>query len=295
MNAVWLLYDDPDYEVNQSYARLMRERGEERGLNIVTVLLSEIELRMDSNGRPYCLHRGDPACPAAILSRQRSALISRHFELMGVPVFNNALVCEICNDKRITYQFLAGLPMPDTIFLSSGQTEPSSGTVYPVILKPACSHGGDRILLVHNEEEWKNAAAQILPEPALQQTVVTDAGKDLRVYVLHGQILAGVMRTARSGVVSNFKQGGQVQLHELTQEERLLAETVIRRFDQAGAPLQMAGVDLLYDQGHPVLGEVEDVVGSRMLYQTSDLDIVGLYLDGLAAKLHNVNDKSNSL
>ena len=110
MNAVWLLYDDPDYEVNQSYARLMRERGEERGLNIVTVLLSEIELRMDSHGRPYCLHRGDPACPAAILSRQRSALISRHFELMGVPVFNNALVCEICNDKRITYQFLAGLP-----------------------------------------------------------------------------------------------------------------------------------------------------------------------------------------
>ena len=56
-----------------------------------------------------------------------------------------------------------------------------------------------------------------------------------------------------------------------------------------------AGVDLLYDQGHPVLGEVEDVVGSRMLYQTSDLDIVGLYLDGIAAKLHNVNDKSNSL
>ncbi len=45
----------------------------------------------------------------------------------------------------------------------------------------------------------------------------------------------------------------------------------------------MAGVDLLYDQGRPVIGEVEDVVGSRMLYQTSDIDIVSLYLQGLNA------------
>ena len=295
MNVIWLLYDDPDYQVNQSYARLMRERGASRGLNIETVLLSEIRLCMDANGRPYCLHRGIPARPEAVLSRQRSALISRHFERMGVPVFNNALVCEICNDKRITYQFLSGLPMPESVFLSANQTEPPAGTVYPVILKPACSHGGDRILLVHHEEEWKSAAGRILPEPALQQTVVSEAGKDLRVYVLHGRILAGVMRTARTGVVSNFKQGGQVELHELTQEERALAEAVILRFEQAGAPLQMAGVDLLYDHGHPVIGEVEDVVGSRMLYQTSDVDIVGLYLDGIAAILQNGNDKSNSL
>ena len=44
----------------------------------------------------------------------------------------------------------------------------------------------------------------------------------------------------------------------------------------------MAGVDLLYDHGQPVIGEVEDVVGSRMLYKTSDIDIVSLYLQGLS-------------
>ena len=32
----------------------------------------------------------------------------------------------------------------------------------------------------------------------------------------------------------------------------------------------------------PVVNEVEDVVGSRMLYQTSDIDIVSLFLDGLS-------------
>lgn len=150
-------------------------------------------------------------------------------------------------------------------------------------MKPAVSHGGDRVTLVQNAQAWQAAVAAIQPEPVLQQAVVSQPGRDLRVYVLHGRILAGVMRTAREGVVSNFKRGGQAALHPLTPQERALAEAVILRFNRAGAPLHMAGVNLLYDQGRPVIGEVEDVVGSRMLYQTSDIDIVSLYLQGLNA------------
>ena len=282
MKTLWLLYDDIDYAVNQGFARMMKERGEPLGLDVQAVVLSELVLTMDENSQPACLRNGQPVRPDAILSRQRDAFISEHFERMGIPVFNNAKVCRICNDKRVTYQFLQGLPIPRSVFLSPDQKEPPAGTQFPVVVKPACSHGGDRILLVHNAEEWHEAAARILPEPALQQAVVTEAGQDLRVYVLGGKILAGVMRTARSGMVSNFKQGGHVALHELTDAERELAQAVIDRFEQADAPLHMAGVDLLYDHGHPVVGEVEDVVGSRMLYNTSDIDIVALYLQHIA-------------
>jgi len=287
MNTLWLHYDDIDYAVNQGVARMMQERGEPLDLDVQAVVLSELAPGMDENGQPTCLRNGEPARPDAVLSRQRDSLISEHFERMGIPVFNNSQVCRICNDKRITYQFLQGLPIPQTVFLSPTQSAPPAGTQFPVIIKPACSHGGDRILLVHNEAEWQEAAKRILPEPALQQSVVTEAGQDLRVYVLGGKILAGVMRTARTGVVSNFKQGGHVALHELTEAERTLAQAVIDRFEKAGAPLHMAGVDLLYDHGHPVLGEVEDVVGSRMLYNTSDIDIVALYLAHIAKLLND--------
>ena len=287
MKKLWLLYDDCDYAINRTYAQMMQEHGLPLGLQVEAVLLSELTLGMDAGGQPVCLRNGVSALPDAVLSRQRSALISEHFERMGIPVFNNARVCAICNDKRATHQFLQGLPMPQTIFLSPAQAQPPAGTQFPVILKPACSHGGDRVMLVHNEAEWQEAAEQILPEPALQQAVVSDAGRDLRVYVLNGRILAGVMRTAQTGVVSNFKKGGHVALHELTEEERKLAEQVILRFEKAGAPLHMAGVDLLYDHGHPVVGEVEDVVGSRMLYQTSEIDIVQLYLEHIARVLAN--------
>lgn len=285
MKRLWLLYNDPDYWVNREFASLMRKHGLPLGLDIEPVLLSELTLCMDDRGQPLCLRNGMPAHPDAVLSRQRSALISGHLEAMGIPVFNNAKACAICNDKRLTHQFLCGLPMPHSVFLAPEQAAPPPGTRFPVILKPACSHGGDRVQLVGNETEWRAAAARIQPEAALQQSLVSEAGRDLRVYVLFGKILTGVLRTARTGVVSNFKQGGQVRLYEPDMEERALAQAVIRRFEEAGAPLSMAGVDLLSDGCHPVVGEVEDVVGSRMLYQTSHLDIAALYLEGIAARL----------
>ena len=94
-----------------------------------------------------------------------------------------------------------------------------------------------------------------------------------------------MLRTARNGIVSNFKRGGDVRLHTPTAAEAALAQSVIDRFAQAGAELCFAGVDMLYHRGAPVLGEVEDVVGSRMLYKVSDMDIAGMYLDAVAARL----------
>ncbi|HIU08993.1 MAG TPA: ATP-grasp domain-containing protein [Candidatus Limiplasma pullistercoris] len=282
MDALWLLYDEADLALNLGFVELMRDRGHARGLDIVPVTTQELTLGLDASGMPVCLRAGAPARPCALLSRQRDSLISFHFERMGVPVFNSARVCAICNDKRVTHQFLSGLPMPETVFLPAAATEPPPGTRFPVILKPACSHGGDRVTLVRNEREWCEAASAILPQPALQQAVVDGAGQDLRAYVVHGRIVAGVMRTAAHGVVSNFKRGGSVALHALTPQERALAQAVIGRFARAGAPLTLAGVDLMFDRGRPVVNEVEDVVGSRMLYQTSDIDIVSLFLDGIS-------------
>lgn len=285
METIWLLYDDSDFEINRGFAEMLAHRGATRSLALKPVLLSQLTLFMDEVGTPRCLLNGQNACPRAVLSRQRDWLISRHFELMGIPVFNNSLVCRIANDKRITHQFLNGLPMPRTTFLLPCQTGPSYGASFPLILKPASSHGGDRVCLVQNEAEWQAALAAIRPACAIEQDAATESGRDLRVYVVGGRIIAGVLRTAAQGVVSNFKRGGHVALHAITDEERLLVQSVIDRFDRAGAPLVLAGVDLLFHHGRPVIGEVEDVVGSRMLYQTSDIDIASLFLNEIVRLL----------
>ena len=137
MDTLWLLYDEADLAVNLGFVDLMRDRGRVRGLNIVPVTTQELTLGMDASGAPVCLRAGVPARPRAVLSRQRDSLISFHFERMGVPVFNGARVCAICNDKRITHQFLSGLPMPETVFLPAHSLSASTG--YPLSRRPeAC-------------------------------------------------------------------------------------------------------------------------------------------------------------
>lgn len=279
MKKLWLLYADEDYAVNQDFGQLMRQRGQNHGLEIQPVCLSQLELGMTASGQPFCRLNGENAKPNGVISRQRNALISRHLEQMGVPVFNNSRVCALCNDKRRTCQFLQGLPMPETFFPLAGSTPPQT---FPVVVKPACSHGGDRVALAQNADQWQAAMDAISPHPALWQQVVSQAGMDLRIYVVDGRIVTGVMRRARQGIVSNYKLGGMVHLHEPNAPERALAERVIDRFDRAGAHLWFAGIDLLYHCGQPVIGEVEDVVGSRMLYQCSRLDIADMYLDAVS-------------
>ncbi len=282
---LWLLYADEDLAQNRDFAALMARRGAEHGLNIEAVTLSELSLGINANGTPFCIRGGKRVKPDAVLSRQRKFLVSWHFEQMGIRVFNRARACLYCNDKRLTHQLLCGIPMAETLFVPSWMSEPSEGAEYPLIVKPADGHGGESVTLVKNAEEWREAVRRIRPRAVLSQKVVSGAGRDLRVYVLFGQIVAGVMRTAREGVVSNFKLGGDVRLHELTKAEHSLAESVMKRFTEAGAGLDFAGIDMLYEGGVPIVGEVEDVVGSRMLYKVSDIDIVDMYLLRVAEEL----------
>lgn len=287
LKQCWLLYDAPDLAVNRDYAALMQKTGLRYGLAVEAVTLQELTLGMTAAGEPTLLRNRQTAQPDAVLSRMRLDWVSEHLERMGIPVFNNSKVCRICNDKRRTHLFLQGLPMAETVFLENACAG-SVPAAWPRVLKPANGHGGESVQLLESSDAWQaatEAMCQNGPRPALHQAVVSRPGQDLRVYVLFGRILAGVMRTAKEGVVSNFKLGGNVALHPLTEAERTMAQAVIQRFEDAGAPLCMAGVDLLYGEEGPLVSEVEDVVGSRMLYQVSDMDLVDLYLQGIAERI----------
>ena len=285
MKIGWLLYEERDLAVNRDFAAYVESEGAKRGLKIETVRTAQLELGVQAGGRLSIHKDGREAVPDFVISRQRDAFVSTQFEALGVPVFNNARVCALCNDKRVTHQFLTGIPMLKSRFVNHRRAVAPEEEAYPLVVKPACGHGGEHVALVKNEYEWREAVDEILPQDIVEQKVAGTPGRDLRVYVLFGEIVAAVMRTAPKGIVSNFKRGGDVALHTLTEGERALAEKVIARFAQASAPLCLAGVDFLYNQGAPVLGEVEDVVGSRMLYKVSNVDIVTRYLDGISERI----------
>ena len=108
----------------------------------------------------------------------------------------------------------------------------------------------------------------------------SESGKDLRIYVLGGRMIASVMRRGSSDIRANFSLGGEAFLHELNEEERSIAASVIKAL-----PSDLIGIDLIYHNGHPVFNEAEDAVGCRMLYQTTDIDIAEEYMKYIAGRM----------
>ena len=284
--ACWLLYDESDLALNRDYADFFAQTALRYGFAVTTVTREARAPVPDGRGGLLLPPERLQALPkpALVVSRQRDALLSHALERRGVPVYNASRVCALCNDKRETHRFLTarGLPMMPTQPIVPDSPPPRD---YPLVVKPACGHGGDRVRLVDDADAWLSAVADILPQPAIMQPVAKGAGRDMRVYVLFGKIVAGVMRTAKQGIVSNFKRGGDVALHTPDEQERALVLRVLDAFEAEGAPLSYAGVDLLYDRAGVVVGEVEDVVGSRMLYRVGGPDITALYLEGLRERL----------
>lgn len=278
---IWMLYDACDLQVNLPFVALMQKAAADIGMQVEAVTTEELLFRFSDTGIPSGTALSHAPLPDLILSRQRNARISRYFEQMGIPVYNNSRVCDICNHKGATHLFLQGLPMMPTALVPRAQQQPSPFP-FPVVVKPARGHGGQQVCVAEHAEAYQAALMRIAPDDAVVQPVADGAGRDLRLYVLFGKIICGVLRTAQHGIVSNFKLGGSAALHIPTQAELYLGKQVIERFAAHGAPLCLAGIDLLYHEGRIVVNEVEDVVGCRMLYAVSNLDIAALYMHRLA-------------
>ena len=152
---------------------------------------------------------------------------------------------------------------------------------YPVVIKPCCGHGGANVTLIRNDEEYAKARQEIAPDEYVIQPLATTIGRDMRVYIIGNKPIAAVLRTADGDFRSNFSLGGKVEAMTLSEEERTLISRVCEVFDFC-----LAGVDIMYHEGHAVINEIEDVVGCRMLYKTHpDIDVVPLYIDHILKEL----------
>ncbi|MCR5603324.1 MAG: hypothetical protein K6G27_06450 [Lachnospiraceae bacterium] len=153
---------------------------------------------------------------------------------------------------------------------------------YPFVLKPAEGHGGKHVSLINSESELLTAIKGILVDhnrypyrKLIMQRLASVRGRDLRIYFIGGRIVAGMMRTAKNSgdLCANFSLGGNASLHTPHQRERSLAEKLADAL-----PGDYMGVDFVFDKdGEPVFNEFEDVVGARMVYANTDIDMISLF------------------
>lgn len=276
----WLIYDDAGYARNQWFIKRMLDAASDRGLSLAFVRAEELTAGV-RQGRAFVARAGREEFPSYAICRTIDPKLSDVLEKVGTRVFNSAEVSRVCNDKALTYETFSceGVPMPTTVFYRASRFE-ESGVGYPAVFKSPDGHGGSEVFLVENKKEVLTAIQKTQSKEFLLQKVV-QKGVDVRVYLLNGEIVAAVKRTSKTDFRSNYSLGGSVELTEPCEVMRSVCDAVYRKLHPF-----FVGVDFIFDEnGDPLLNEIEDVVGTRMLYRLTDKDVAGIYMDELKKAL----------
>lgn len=258
----WLIYDRAGAERNAWFIHRLIEKAKEYGLDLQLKLSSALDLNSP---------------PAFAIVRTIDCTINLALEAQGVRVFNNYQTAKTANDKWETYQVAKslGIPVMDTALAEDGIGRFS----YPCVLKSREGHGGSEVFLVKNEEEARERflELQAIGKSCILQKKCACAGKDVRVYVIGGEIVAAVLRSSDCDFRSNFSLGGKVEPFAPTLEQRKIVKTLHEHLKT-----DYVGVDFIEDESGWVLNEIEDSAGARMLYSCTEIDIIEKFVFYLA-------------
>ena len=279
MKTIWLIYNEKDASKNSWYIKEYQKEGENLSIQVKLILIERLSFGVGRNGW-YVTYDGiEEKAPVAAIVRTIYPLLSTHLECMGTRVFNRASIAAMCNDKAKTYQALVDLRIPliPTEFVKKTLLrEKLNNHSYPCVVKTVDGHGGSEVYLItkENHDEMIDQINVTTQSDVVLQPLIGKAHKDLRVYVIGQRIIACILRTAKEGFNSNFSLGGEVSSYQLSEKEQELIHTIIREFE-----FDLVGIDFLIDDdGSLIFNEIEDVVGARMLYQCTEINLVREYL-----------------
>jgi len=272
-----IIYERNEVARNRRFIDYWLEAAKERSVEMQLVIVDELSYGV-REGKPFLLHAGRDVTCDFVVMRAKKPLLGYHLESMGIPVFNNARVGEILNDKRKTHALLRDrFPMMDTAFIEDDSPCPFA---FPVVVKSAGGCGGREVKLCADEAAYRDAIAQF-KYSAVVQPLCDAPGKDVRVYMLGKEILQGMQRfSVNDDFRANFGIHRSAKPIDIPDDIRRMALECAEIFD-----FGLVGVDFIFHKGKAVFNEAEDVVGTRMLYQYTDIDIVQVYLDFILGKL----------
>lgn len=290
--TIGLLASDPTLYSN----RRILEAGEERGHKMVFLNIKHCYMKMDAEN-PEIHYRGGKIINYldAVIPRIRPSMtfygcsLIRQFESMGTYTLNSSSAITQSRDKLFALQLLlkSGLDIPVTGFANSPiDTNDLIDMVNgaPLIVKLLEGAQGRGVVLAETRkaaESVINAFKSLQANLLVQEFVKEADGKDLRLFVIDGKIVASIERTAAPGEFrANIHQGGSANLAKVTPEERKLAQKAAKTLD-----LNVAGVDIIRSARGPLLLEVNSSPGLEGIEGATGKDIASLMITAIEKKL----------
>ena len=214
---------------------------------------------------------------------------ARALENKGVRLFNSAKSIELCDDKMLTYLALQGkVNEPLTIsysftYLESEVREEEleyiiSTLSFPLVMKINKHSRGEGVFLVHSKEELKELISKYRTTPHLYQKYISySKGRDTRVIVVGGKVVASMERMNDLDFRSNVEQGGKTHVVELSDYARNIAEKVSKVLG-----LDYCGVDLLTDEkGEVYVCEVNSNAFFKGIESATGVNVARSYVENV--------------
>ncbi len=283
----WIIYRETEADLKpESYEiNCFMDVAADQNINLKVLKPEQFDLIVTREDRKSIFVDGHPVpLPDFVLPRMGAGTtyyalsILRHLEKLGVPCVNSSLGVETVKDKLFTQQILAekNLPVPKTMLMKfpvdAELVENQIG--FPVVIKAISGSQGKGVFLAEKKEHLTDLIHLIeLTNPKfnliLQEFIKSSFGRDLRVFVIGGRVVGCMERIAKDkGFKANFSAGGTVKEHEVTPEIEWLATEASRVLG-----LDIAGVDLLFDDDHFKICEVNSSPGFQGLQSCCNVNI----------------------
>jgi ribosomal protein S6--L-glutamate ligase len=279
---IGLLASNPELYSNK---RIM-EAGEMRGHEMHFLNIKECYMKLDAK-TPEIHYRGGIILNQfdAIIPRIRPSItfygcaLTRQFEALNVFCLNSSTAITQSRDKLFSLQLLlqSGIDIPTTGFANSPlDTNDLIKMVggSPLIVKLLEGTQGKGVVLAETKkaaESVINAFKSLNANILVQEFIKEASGKDLRLFVVDGKVVATIQREAMPGEFrANIHLGGTATVIKPTPEEKKIAIRAAKAMD-----LKVAGVDIIRSSKGPLLLEVNSSPGLEGIENATNKDIAG--------------------
>jgi ribosomal protein S6--L-glutamate ligase len=279
---IGLLASNPELYSNK---RIM-EAGEQRGHEMHFLNLKDCYMKLDAE-TPEIHYRGGRILNDfdAVIPRIRPSMtfygcaLTRHFEALKVFCLNSSMAISQSRDKLYSLQLLlnSGVDIPTTGFANSPlDTNELIKMVggSPLIVKLLEGTQGKGVVLAETKkaaESVINAFKSLNANILVQEFIKEANGKDLRLFVIDGKVVATIQREALPGEFrANIHLGGTASVIKATMEEKKIAIKAAKAMN-----LKVAGVDIIRSSKGPLLLEVNSSPGLEGIEGATNKDIAG--------------------
>lgn len=213
----------------------------------------------------------------------KDVYLARRLEAAGLRLFNSADAVAKCDNKILTAMALDAARVPIPMTFISPKTFEAMGYSrlaffntaekalgYPMVLKEAYGSFGQQVYLAHNREEAEKIIIRMgYKDFIMQKFIATSRGRDIRVNVVGGKVIASMLRYNENDFRSNISNGGKMQPCTLTPAQEEAALSACRALG-----MDFAGVDVMFGQKDaPIICEVNSNPHFKSTLQATGVDL----------------------